>query len=437
MSVHPNKMPKRTRESYSHPALPAVYGFLALGVFFSILAAWSSWAPISGAAIARGNLQVEGKRQVVQHPYGGVVKQIFVQEGANVTKGQVLITLFDANPRAKLDVLLAEKRAIKAKEVRLIAERDGKTAEQFTQENASSDAEQAIRNEAAIMAARTKLFESELEVIKQKAAQLKEQIIGNQTQYEGLSKQRDLIEEEAKGARELLEKGLTPKTRVLALEREIARLEAEKGAKLSEIARAKEGISQIDSELAKAERARLTEIADQLRAAQASLAEMGPKESAANDVVERTSITAPATGTVVGLAVFTEGGVIQQGAKLLEVVPTSNPLFVEARLPMTQVTDIVPGLRADVRLTSINHAERPNLSGQVLTVSADRLTDDKTGQGFYAVQVKLDENDVKKSRITLLPGMVADVVISTKPRTLVEYLVSPLIDEITGAFREK
>lgn len=429
------------RESYSHPELPAVGGFLVIGVFVIVLALWSSWAPISGAAIARGFLQVEGKKQSVQHPYGGVVKQILVTEGATVTKGQLLMTLFDSEPKARLDVLLAERDSMLAREARLIAERDQAEELEFPPKLSSrkdeSSVAQAIANERAIMASRRRQFDTETEVIRQKAAQLQELIKGTQAQHDGLVRQRELMEEEAQGARELLEKGYTPKTRVLALERELARLDAERGAKAAEIAKAKEGLAQIDLEIAKVERARLTEITDRLRETQSALVELDAKLSAAQDVLDRTSITAPASGVVVGLAVFTEGGVIQQGARLLEIVPLGNSLIVEARLPLIQVSDIAPGLRADVRLTSINHAERPNIGGEVMTVSADRVTDERSGEAFYAVQVRLDENDVRKSRIILQPGMVAEVVISTRPRTLVEYLVSPLMDEITGAFREK
>jgi len=180
----------------------------------------------------------------------------------------------------------------------------------------------------------------------------------------------------------------------------------------------------------------MSEITDQLRATESKLAELAPKIDAATDVVGRTRITAPATGSVVGLDVYTEGGVIQPGARLMDIVPSDNPLIVDARLKLSDVNDVAAGHRAEVRLTGVNYVERPRLYGTVRTVSADRLTDDKSGQGYYSVEVTLDPGDMKKSHVELQAGMPAEVIVPTRPRTLFEYLIGPLRDEITGAFRE-
>jgi HlyD family secretion protein len=196
-------------------------------------------------------------------------------------------------------------------------------------------------------------------------------------------------------------------------------------------------IAQNDLEIARVERARMSEITDQLRATENKLAELAPKIDAATDVMTRTRITAPATGSVVGLDVFTEGGVIQPGARLMDIVPTDNPLIAAAKLKLSDINDVAVGHRAEVQLIGINYIERPRLYGTVHTVSADRLTDDKSGQGYYAVEVALDPNDVKKSRIDLQAGMPAEVIVPTRPRTLFEYLLGPLRDEITRAFRER
>ena len=181
----------------------------------------------------------------------------------------------------------------------------------------------------------------------------------------------------------------------------------------------------------------MSEITDQLRTTENKLAELTPKIDAATDVMTRTRITAPATGSVVGLDVFTEGGVIQPGARLMDIVPTDNPLIAAAKLKLSDINDVAVGHRAEVQLIGVNYIERPRLYGTVHAVSADRLTDDKSGQGYYAVEVALDPNDVKKSRIDLQAGMPAEVIVPTRPRTLFEYLLGPLRDEITRAFRER
>jgi HlyD family type I secretion membrane fusion protein len=288
-----------------------------------------------------------------------------------------------------------------------------------------------------MMAARKHQFDAETAVLRKRIAQLDAQIGGTQAQLHGTEKQHELLMDELGGAEQLFAQGYTPKTRILALQRESARLQAEIGGHQAGIAGMQQQIAQNDLEIARAERARISEITDQLRAIESKLAELAPRIDAATDVVTRTRITAPATGSVVGLDVFTEGGVIQPGAKLMDIVPSGNPLIVDARLRLSDVNDVAAGHRAEVRLTSVNYVERPRLYGAIQTVSADRLTDDKSGEGYFSVEVALDPDDVKKSRIDLQAGMPADVIVPTRPRTLFEYLVGPLRDEITGAFRER
>jgi HlyD family type I secretion membrane fusion protein len=431
----------RDRAFYARPARPALLGAGVVAAFAAAMTMWGTLAPISGAAIANGNLQVEGRRQSVQHPYGGIVRQLLVRDGARVEKGQLLIALDDSDPRAKLEVLVADRDAALATEARLIAERDNRDAPDFGDalraRGERAVARQAMANETAMMAARKHQFEAETAVLRGKLAELKAQIDGTQAQLTGTEKQQELLTDELSGAQRLYELGYTPKTRILALQREFARLQAEIGAKQASIAGMQQQMAQNDLEIAKAERVRMSEITEQLRATENKLAELSPKIDAATDVVARTRITAPATGTVVGLDVFTEGGVIQTGARLMDIVPSDNPLVVDARLKLSDVNEVAAGRAAEVRLTGVNYVERPRLYGTIKTVSADRLTDDKSGQGYYSVEVALDPGDVKQSRIELQPGMPAEVIVPTRSRTLFEYLIGPLRDEISGAFRER
>lgn len=431
----------RERAFYARPARPALVGAGVVAAFAAAMMMWGTLAPISGAAIANGNLQVEGKRQSVQHPYGGVIRKLLVREGAHVEKGQLLMTLDDSDPRSKLEVLIADRDAALATQARLIAERDGRNAPDFGDELHShfdkDTVRQAMANEIAMMAARRHQFEAETAVLRGKIAELKAQIGGTQAQLTGSEKQRDLLADEMSGAQHLFQQGFTPKTRILALQREDAKLQADMGAEQATIAGMQQQIAENDLEIAKAERARMSEITDQLRSTESKLTDLAPKIDAAADVLARTRITAPATGSVVGLDVFTEGGVIQPAAKLMDIVPSDNPLIVDARLKLSDINEVTVGRRTDVRLTGVNYMERPHLSGTVRTVSADRMTDDKSGQNYYSIEVALDANDVKKSRVDLQAGMPAEVVVPTRPRTLFEYLIGPLRDEINGAFRER
>jgi HlyD family secretion protein len=434
-------IPARDRAFYARPGRPALLGAVVVGAFAAAMTMWGTLAPISGAAIASGNLQVEGRRQSVQHPYGGVVRQLPVRDGARVEKGQLLIALDDSDPRAKLEVLAADRDAALAAEARLIAERDGRNAPDFGDDLRARGEKPAVRqamaNETAMMAARKHQFNAEMAALRGKIKEFEAQIAGTQAQLAGTEKQRELLADEMSGAQHLFEQGYTPKTRILALQRESARLQADIGAQQASIAGMQQQIAQNDLEIAKAERVRMSEITDQLRSTESKLAELAPKIDAATDVVARTRITAPATGSVVGLDVFTEGGVVQPGARLMDIVPSDNPLIVAARLKLSDINDVAIGRRAEVQLTGVNYVERPRLYGSVQTVSADRLTDDKSGQGYYAVEVALDPNDVKKAHIDLQAGMPAEVIVPTRPRTLFEYLLGPLRDEIAHAFRER
>lgn len=433
--------PARGRAFYSRPERPALLGAGVVAAFVAAMTMWGTLAPISGAAIATGNLQVEGRRQSVQHPYGGVVRQLPVRDGARVERGQLLIRLDDSDPRAKLDVLTTDRDAALAARARLMAERDGRDAPDYGDDlRARGDlpaVRQAMANETAMMAARKHQFSAETAVLRGKIKELEAQITGTQAQLGGTEKQRELLADEMSGAQRLFEQGYTPKTRILALQREAARLQADIGAQQASIAGMQQQIAQNDLEIARVERARISDITDQLRAAENKLAELAPRIEAATDVVARTRITAPATGSVVGLDVFTEGGVVQPGARLMDIVPTDNPLIVAARLRLSDINDVSVGRRAEVRLTGVNYVERPRLYGTVKTVSADRLTDDKSGEGYFAVEVALEPDDVKKSRIDLQAGMPAEVIVPTRPRTLFEYLLGPLRDEVTRAFRER
>lgn len=429
------------RTAYANPVLPAIIGVAAIAAFVAFFVIWGLLAPVSGAAIAQGNLQVQAERQAVQHPYGGVVTRLLVKEGQQVRKGETLMVLSDAEPRAKLDVLASQRDALLAENGRLIAERDQLPQPSFTpvltQRSSAAAVKQLMDNESAVMASRTRQFETESGMLRSKLAQLQEQIGGAQAQIDGLGRQRDLIEEEAGGARELLQKGFTPKTRVLALERTEAQLDSDRGAKLAERASNEQAIGEARLSLAKLERTRVAEITDGLRKSQASLAELSPKLEAAQDVVARTRITAPASGTVVGLSMFTEGGVIQPGARLLDIIPADDPLIVDGRLQLADVNEVREGAAADIRLTGVARNERPRLRGTVLTVSADKLTDERSGTGYFSTKVKLDPADAAASRVPLQAGMPAEAIITTRPRTLYTYLFGPLIDELTGAFREK
>jgi HlyD family type I secretion membrane fusion protein len=440
MAMRTIDLQPNARGLYMSAAKPIRLGLGTIAAFIAVFCLWSAFAPLSGAAIAQGNLQVEGQRQAVQHPYGGVVRDLRVKEGDQVVKGQVLLALSQTEPQAQLDILTAERDALLAEESRLVSERDKAGEPDFLSlkdRRTEPAVAQAVANEIAILAARRRQTATQADILRQRIAQLGEQKGGLQAQVAGLERQKALLEEEASGARQLLSSGYTPKTRVLALERDAARLEADRGQRLAEVARVQEQVGEAELEIARIERTLTTEVTDRLREVQSRIVGLAPKIGNASDVLHRTELRAPASGAVVNLSVFTEGGVVQAGAKLLEIVPSANELIVDAKLPLTNISDVASGRYADVRLTSINRSDRPSIRGEIMVVSADRLTDERSGQAYYAVKIRMNAEDVKNAGIPLQSGMVAEVVVPTRGRTLAEYLFGPLLDEMSGAFREK
>ncbi|MDX8532462.1 HlyD family type I secretion periplasmic adaptor subunit [Mesorhizobium sp. VK25A] len=427
--------------AYRNPWRPALWGAVALLAFVLLVVGWGYVAPLSSAAIAEGSLQVEAQRQSVAHPYGGIISKLLVTEGQHVERGQPLIELDGTESQAKLDIAKAEVMTLVARQARLLCERDDAHSaclEKFRAEaRLSQGMEGTVANESAVMLARAHQYEAEKGMLVSKVAQLREKISGLEAQKEGLSKQNALMLEEMEGARKLAASGFTPKTRVLELERAAARILADIGSGTAEIATTTQESGEAELAIAKLERQRINEIVDQIRTTQSSLAEALPKFKAAQDVMNRTLIRSPVSGSIVDLSVFTEGGVVQAGQKLMDIVPSDNPIIVEARLPLADINGINTGAAANIWLTGVPRNERPQLRGEIISVSADKITDSRSGLSYFAIRTSINPDDLNKSTVSLQPGMPAEVVVTNGSRTLIGYLLGPLLDEVGHAFREE
>jgi membrane fusion protein, epimerase transport system len=433
--------PASDSTAYRNPLRPALWGVAALLVFVLSFIGWGYVAPLSSAAIAEGSLQVQAQRQSVQHPYGGVISKLLISEGQHVERGQPLIELDGTESQAKLDIAKAEVVTLIARQARLICERDNtdlSCLKKFQAEARSFEGmEEAVENEHAVMRARAHQYEAEKGMLVSQVAQLREKISGLEAQKQGLSKQNASLVEEIEGARKLAAAGYAPKTRVLELERVAAGMLADAGSRAAEIATAMQEIAEAELAIARLERERINEIVDMIRTTQPSLAEASPKLKAAQDVMNRTIIKAPVSGSIVDLSVFTEGGVVEAGQQLMDIVPDDNPIIVEARLPLSDINGVKPGATADIWLTGVPRSKRPLLRGDIISVSADKITDSHSGISFFAIRTKINPDDITKSTVPLQPGMPAEVIVTTGSRTLMGYLLGPLLDEVGHAFREE
>lgn len=442
-AIRPANAGPRVEDSTRGPVLA---GLAVMALFFGGFGAFAALAPLSGAVVAQGVIKVEGNRQAVQHPDGGVVRELNVREGDRVEKDQVLIRLDTVAAQARVATLQAERDALKALEARHLAERSGASEPAFdaalTRRRDAPSVAEAMANQTAVFRERKRQFEAETDVRRQKIRQLDEQIKGYRTEIDGLDRQLALIQDELAGVREIYQKGFAPKTRLVSLERTEAQLTSDRGSKRAAIAGAEQQIGETDLAIVAAGQTRTTETVQGLRDAQGRLTELEPKLLSAREVLERTTIRSPSEGNVVGLTAFTIGGVIAAGSRVLDVVPSRKELLIEARIPPENIDEVAAGMKAEVRFTGVAQKRRPIATGRLATVSADRIDEAGTkvsgaSEGHYVAQVKLDPNDLAARRVTLQAGMPAQVVVSTHPRTMLDYLVAPLSDQIERVFREE
>ncbi|WP_159992479.1 HlyD family type I secretion periplasmic adaptor subunit [Roseomonas sp. 18066] len=422
-----------------------VFGALVLVGFFGIAGVWAALAPLSGAALAPAVVMVDGNRKTVQHQEGGILRSILVRNGDRVLAGAPLLRLDDTTARAAFDVLEAQHLALAITQARLEAERDGAPELALDAEtSARRDAPSLvslIAAQSALLTERRRQLDSATAVIEQQVLQLNEQLGGGAAELDGIERQRQLIADEVEGLRTLLRQHLVPRSRVLALDRTAAALDADRGRVVAEMARAKASIGEARLRILQLRQQRLTEISEALRETGDRMAEVRPRLEAARDLLARTVILAPSDGEVVGLSVFTEGGVVAPGAALLDIVPLGAPLVFQARLRPEDKSRVAAGMAAEIRLSGITEARDPLLRARVAMISADRLSDPATGDSHYAVELQADAADAPTAevlrRIRLQPGMPAQVTIATEPRSLLDYLVGPLRERLGRAFREE
>ncbi len=422
-------------------ARPVSIGVAVVVAFFGGIGGWAAVATLESAAIAPGVVTVASNRKTVQHLEGGIVGEILVRDGDEVTAGQVLIRLDETRPRATLDLLRGRRRAAAALEARLVAERDGDDSVRFPDwlldEGDDPEVRAVVEGEISIFEARARTLASRVAVLGQRIAQFGEEITGLEGQLAAEDTQLALIAEEMAAVEVLLEKGLERKPRLLALQRRAAEIEGSRSANLAAIARARQNIGEARLRISELETARINDVVERLRETQNALFDLSERLNAATDVMRRTEIRAAQDGTIVNLQVHTPGGVIVPGAPLLDIVPSEDALIIEARVDPRDIDVVHWGLPARVRLTAYNQRDVVPMDGRVVSVSADSIIDERTGQAYYLARIKLykDPSEIMKG-VSLYPGMQAEVMIVTGERTVLEYILAPFSRSINRALRE-
>ncbi|KIP67923.1 MULTISPECIES: HlyD family type I secretion periplasmic adaptor subunit [Vibrio] len=416
---------------------PIFLAILTLTLFLGGLGYWAATAKLESAAIAYGDLSVLSKRQEIQHLEGGIIDKLYVQEGDLVEKGQLLIQLSERQATAKLDALGGQYIHTLAKENRLNAELDELPDINWSQDLETIQSTDVVTEAKSvqnkIFEARKRFFDSKLSIINQSISGANLEL-ENLKQTKVIERERlKFIEEEITSNQALVQKGFSGKSALLQLKR----LAAEVRSTLSQLDRQSLTVSKrLDENQAKIEELRLerlNEIVEELRNTKTEMVTIREEYRSAKDVVARTAIVAPISGRVVNMQVFTEKGVIGSGETLLELVPQDDKLLVEARVSPQDIDLITPGQHAQIRLTALNARTLAPLDGTVLTISADKLSE-QNEDDFYLARIALSQEDVTKHRLT--SGMNAEVLILSEPRTPLSYLVKPLTESMNRAFRE-
>ena len=403
-------------------------GYAVLFVTFGLFGSWAAFAPLNSAALASGVVTVKSYRKTVQHLEGGIVKAIYVRDGDQVAAGDVLLELDGTQALAELEMVRSQLIASVALDARLVAERDGLDTVDFQQDAASTDKRvlEAQQNEAQVFQARRSARLGETGVLQKRVVQLDEQIRGINAVIAGKQKEAAFYEEEVGDLSALLKEGFVDKQRLREQQRNGVRLLSEIAELRSSIAGARLQIGETELQIMQLNKDFIAEVVTLQSEVQTKIFDLNERLAAVTERAQRLRVRAPEAGMVLGMQVHTVGGVIAPGTPLLDLVPASEDLVVEAQISPIDIDRIALGKLADVRFSAFNSATTPVIEGRLAQISADRLVNEQTGVPYYLGRIELTDKGRKAlGDLTLVPGMPAEVLINTGERTLLNYLVQP------------
>jgi HlyD family type I secretion membrane fusion protein len=392
--------------------------------------------------VSTGSVTHESRRKVVQHFEGGIVQDILVREGQNVGEGQVLFRLDDTQSRANLEVVLNALDSLLAQEARLIAERDEAEFIAFPAEllarKSSAIVQNVMQDQSAQFRERRSSITGQIGILEGRVQQYQSEVNGLKLELISAEKQFAFIEDELVGVRDLADKGLVPKSRWLALEREAARLQGVVGRNEAESSKALNSMSEMRLQIQQTKQKVREEVSAALQDTRQKMNDARERKRVAEDVLRRVDILAPRTGRVQNVKLTTKGAVIRSGDVVAEVVPVADDLIVEAMVSPADIDKINEGALAEVRFTNFISRLTPVILGKVSTISRDRMIDEATRQPYFLAQILIgDTNIPEKLKESLSAGMQVDIIIPVGERTVLQFLVQPLGDAFAKTFRER
>jgi epimerase transport system membrane fusion protein len=401
---------------------------------------WAVFAPMDSSALASGVVVVKAYKKTVQHLDGGIVSKILIKDGDIVEEGQPLLILDDAQIKAQLEIARGENITRAAQVARLIAEIDQLKKVDYPALLNDLDNARAVEAKMAennVFYSHKSFNEGQINVLNQRISQISSKINGLQAQ---IVSKRQLINsylEEIHDLRELLAEGFADKQHLRELERNYAVQTGEIAQMESEIATNQMLISETRLQILQVQKQFQEDVASKLSEAQAQLNDAQQRVTANQDKLERIVIKAPAAGMVLGLATHTENGVITPGHPILDIVPQGAELIIEAQVSPIDIDRVTVGLQAEIRFSAFKQSQTPKMEGKVISLSPDRITDERNGNAYYLAKVEVTPKSIKNlGDLQLLPGMPAEVLINTGERTLFRYLAQPASNFFARSFIE-
>lgn len=378
----------------------------------------------------------------MQHPTGGVVGEVRVRDGDRVKAGDTLVRLDETVTRANLAIVHKGLIELYARKARLAAERDGTetvtTPKDLADKTGDADVQEALGSERKLFELRRTARLGQKQQLRQRIAQLQEEIRGLEAQQAAKTKETELIEQELVGMRELWKKNLIPIDKLTALERETARLQGERGQLIASAAQAKGKIAETELQVLQVDQDLSSDVAKELRETDGRIGEYVERKVAAEDQLKRTDIRAPQDGVVFQSTANTVGGVVAAGDPIMLIVPETDTLLVEAKVDPKDIDKVQFGQPVLLRFSAFDIRTTPEINGTVARVAADTSADQRTGQTYYVVRIAMTPDEIARlGNVRLTPGMPVEAFIQTGQRTMLSYLIKPLHDQFMRAFRER
>jgi len=423
-------------------------GWVVVLLFFGLFMGFAAFVRLDAAAYAEGTVSVAGSRQAVQHRDGGTIAALHVREGQHVMAGQVLIELAGAEVAANERAVASQVIGLQAERARLMAERTGATSIAEPAEFAALTgadrqlADDSLRLETSMLGAKRGAISAQKRVLAKQSAQLQQRIAGIGQQLTENDKQRSLFDQQLNGMNVLVDKGYASINRVRELERARANVSSDRASLSSSSAMAREQIGETGMQAQSLDSKNLLDVGSDLRRNEEALGEALPKWQALKRQLDQVQIRAPATGQVVGLKVFTVGGVIAPGDKLMEIVPDGAALVIQASFNPNDADDVYVGQKAEIRFVTLHERDLPVFEGEVTRISADSFADERTGARYYTGEVTVSADDIAKIRKAkgkaegVKPGLPVQVLVPLRKRTLLQYLIEPINQALWKSGRE-